>query len=317
MEVNFPELPKDIMSDINKLKPFGPCILLKTKYPNENNIRKLYNLCTGEFHHLYSPETRGRRCIGSPSGWLFTIDHNNNTHLLNPFTRQQIPLPSLQTLREDNSQSSVFRFALSSSDPSSQHDCVVMIIDSVSRKLAFASPKSKSWTTIERADNEGYCDVIFFKDRFYALTIYGDVRVCDIGTLCVEMFDFPIFPRTVLSRFYLLEFSGDLLQLVFESTTASFLAFKLDFDFLVRMRINDLGDNAVFLGTNISFSVSTYEYPELKRNSIYFIHDYQDCYENGDMGIYDFRMNRIEEFYALDSIIYSFCPALFFTPSLV
>ncbi|KAL5720248.1 SWR1-complex protein 3 [Ranunculus cassubicifolius] len=336
MEVNYPLLPEDIIHDILKRISFGPWMMLgETNTTRNTKVKDLQSFCdlsTGEFHENNVPETLGRRCLGSSSGWLLTV--GAKIHLLNPLTRQRIPLPSKKTLVQkqgfgfydlDASPSFVYRFALSSRNHQLEHDgCVVMVIYSESGKLAFASPKSKSWNAIKSLDY--FHDIVFFKGKFYAVNSDGGLSECNTDTSLIEPKQLKelAFKRNHWWKFYLFEMAGDLhlLKRSFEtkllgSDGASrycvgtcFEVYKFDFNTRkMWMKVSDLGNNAVFIGMNSSFSVSSIDYPNIKPNSIYFM-DGEDWYKNGkEIGIYDYKEKKFERLYKKG------CPAVFFKPS--
>lgn len=106
------------------------------------------------------------------------------------------------------------------------------------------------------------------------------------------------------------------------SGTKLYEVYKLDFHSKKWSELFDLGDYALFIGTNISFSLSTCDYPQLKRNSIYFTDDSSDCYGHGDggghdMGIFDFEKENVEPFYSGEDMLSTFCPPILFVPSLM
>ncbi|KAF6146093.1 hypothetical protein GIB67_033452 [Kingdonia uniflora] len=78
-------------------------------------------------------------------------------------------------------------------------------------------------------------------------------------------------------------------------------------------------DYAIFVGNNYSFSLSISEYPELKRNSIYFTDDYSEIYEEGggrNTGIFDNEEETIEFIDLGLDMRSAFSPPLWITPNL-
>ncbi|XP_042507139.1 F-box protein At2g26160-like [Macadamia integrifolia] len=81
--------------------------------------------------------------------------------------------------------------------------------------------------------------------------------------------------------------------------TINFEVFKLDFAGGKWVEVENLGDRAVFVGYNDSFSVSASEFPGCKGNCIYFTDDYFEGYyrqKHGacDMGIFDLGDRTVE-----------------------
>ncbi|XVF33453.1 hypothetical protein REPUB_Repub17cG0169900 [Reevesia pubescens] len=64
----------------------------------ENSDKRcFYNIAEEIFVDLEFPEIRGRRCWGSPFGWLVTCGLDLEIQLFNPLSRTSLPLPSLRT----------------------------------------------------------------------------------------------------------------------------------------------------------------------------------------------------------------------------
>ncbi|PIA42671.1 hypothetical protein AQUCO_02000250v1 [Aquilegia coerulea] len=190
--------------------------------------------------------------------------------------------------------------------------------------LAFASPGDKAWTAID-CPKESHKDIYSYNGQFYAISCNGIT------------IDFMPPPYTIKpwEMFYLVEMSGDLHLVVrlyekdedapegvFRCKAAYFEVYKLDFHSKKWIELNDLGDHAVFVGTNTSFAISTSGNPGLKGNSIYFTDDTTECYISGDggggrdMGIFDFQTKACMHFCSGGDILSSLCPPLFFLPSL-
>ncbi|CAA2960997.1 Hypothetical predicted protein [Olea europaea subsp. europaea] len=70
-----------------------PWLMLTEK--EESDMRQVYCPFNQKVYELSLPEICGRRCWGSPYGWLVTVDAAYNMHLLNPLSHVQIFLPPL------------------------------------------------------------------------------------------------------------------------------------------------------------------------------------------------------------------------------
>ncbi|XP_059666358.1 uncharacterized protein LOC132312115 [Cornus florida] len=83
--------------------------------------------------------------------------------------------------------------------------------------------------------------------------------------------------------------------------TLGFDVHRLDFDCNKWEPVECLGDRALFVGTNHSFSLSTLDYPELTGNSIYFTDDnfiaFNDTYRGHDNGVFHLKDNNIKPCY--------------------
>ena len=138
---------------------------------------------------FFLPEINQKWIAGSSNGWLFMIEMNGQeVHLLNPFTRAQIPLPSPSTFQhpggDDFIEDEDFGFiekAVISSNPnrrSSGGDCIVMAIISYMAVLSFCRPGDDKWTNLE-GSMAYLSDVVPYKGQFYAITEMGTTIVCD------------------------------------------------------------------------------------------------------------------------------------------
>ncbi|KAF8412280.1 hypothetical protein HHK36_000241 [Tetracentron sinense] len=197
--------------------------LMLPEQKNSNN-RAFFSLSKGMVHERPLPEARGKRCWGS-QGWLVTFSIDFNISPLNPFTGLQIQLPPHRTFKHHyvTSEEDEFGYtptllqevyikkAIVSSSPSSSSDYVVMVIHGPNIQLAFARPGDDAWTTIEKTRPGSYFDVIFYKEKFYAVNSLGDVVVYDVqGPNPTELQIIAKLPDFD-SNIYLVESSGELL----------------------------------------------------------------------------------------------------------
>ncbi|XP_037432051.1 uncharacterized protein LOC119298849 [Triticum dicoccoides] len=76
-----------------------PCLLYTSESAGDN-VACLYSLVEKRVYRLTLPEPplRRRFLIGSSLGFLVTVDHISEMHLVNPITAQQIALPSVTTM---------------------------------------------------------------------------------------------------------------------------------------------------------------------------------------------------------------------------
>ncbi|XP_059638432.1 uncharacterized protein LOC132280674 [Cornus florida] len=83
--------------------------------------------------------------------------------------------------------------------------------------------------------------------------------------------------------------------------TLGFDVHKLDYYHGKWEPVECLGDRALFVGSNHSFSLSTLDYPELIGNSIYFSDDnfeeFNNVYHGHDNGIFCLGDNNLKRFY--------------------
>ncbi|XP_039008801.1 putative F-box protein At5g55150 [Hibiscus syriacus] len=145
---------------------FPPCLLL-----TKTGDKCCFYDISGEeiLVELDLPEIRGRRCWGSPFGWLVTWGPDLEIQLFNPLSKATRPLPSLRPLNPYLLE----KPTLSSSPDDSDFDCIVLAIYSEHCSLAFAKPGDQAWTPIE--DIKGVDDAIYFKGSIYACQSTGEI----------------------------------------------------------------------------------------------------------------------------------------------
>ncbi|KAK9684261.1 hypothetical protein RND81_10G197700 [Saponaria officinalis] len=87
------------------------------------------------------------------------------------------------------------------------------------------------------------------------------------------------------------------------SETSSFEVFRVDFNNSKVERVESIGDRAIFIGANDSFSLCTAPYNHLQPNSIYFVEHKRasperKMYHNGEVRIYDMTDNELRTCFA-------------------
>ncbi|XP_077247708.1 putative F-box protein At4g17565 isoform X2 [Tasmannia lanceolata] len=196
-----------------------PLMMLPDK--EVTGTRNFYSITKNKLYNIRLPEFHGKWCCGSSKGWVVTVDKSSNIHLLNPFTSNQIQLPSLDKFPDDQNRCRPevrrdYRYmakALLSANPISTPDYIVVTIVTVASKLSFYKPGDEKWTTLNNQWGP-YEDVIYYNDKFYAITNHNAVVTFDFASS-----DFPKF--TVITpasgggeadKRYLVEFSGRLLK---------------------------------------------------------------------------------------------------------
>ncbi|XP_042483721.1 F-box protein SKIP23-like [Macadamia integrifolia] len=205
----------------------------------------------------------------------------------------------------------ILKVVLSSSPSNS--DFIAMAIYSNIRKLAIARPEDEAWTTIP-SEWSGFCDFIYYKEKFYAINWQGKVVSCDVGAHPkTTLITTPV--RQIYGQVYLVECSGELLQVVrkmkFDNyspdyETVGFNVFKLDSYSNLWVVMKNLGDQSLFRGYNTSFSIScdNSRAIRVKRDCIYFTDDSLDAhwmskeFGGSDMGIFHLEDGHIEHHYS-------------------
>ncbi|KAF9589058.1 hypothetical protein IFM89_018320 [Coptis chinensis] len=321
---------------------FSPWLMLTKRNTNSDDgqggsIRTIVSLSTRKLINIRLLETQGRRCWGSACGWLVTMGLDLNIHLLNPLSRIQISLPSLCAFPPDQQhafckpeklcQVFVEKFALGAKPPLPNQTSVVMAIYGGYGRLAFATPGDEAWTPVESSTFRTHEDIIFFNGHFYVVTSCGYLRVCEINMTIPRTTDIAPCPSNVKGsyKFYLMEISG-ILHLIVRNLHVNLHYFSVDFevykfDFCEKFwcDVLDLGDHALFVGNNNSFSISTSKYPEFKANCIYFTDDHGGFFHEHfyDMGVYNYNTGNMEEpFYSSEDLLSKISRPIFFMPSL-
>ncbi|XP_043687794.1 F-box protein At2g26160-like [Telopea speciosissima] len=278
-----------------------------------------FRLTDGKVLRLEIPETYfGSQCVvvGSNWGWLIMVDKMRRTNfLLNPFTRIVIQLPPLDTLpiHYDNDvgiPSVLFRIvskdnfinkamllsppaaAATTTNNSTLNDCVVIAIY-CNNELAFCRPGDDAWTSL----GIYFKDIILCHGKLYAITEQFDLKLVKLGGFNPKIKSCNIAPPVakedlspLQKSFYLVECLGELLMVIkyyvrdynlrYHYTSLTFKIFKLDLKGRRWIKVEDLGDRTLFIGTSTSLSVSARDHPGLKGNCIYFT-DHEDFGNRG------------------------------------
>ncbi|KAM7267587.1 hypothetical protein ACFE04_011082 [Oxalis oulophora] len=304
---------------------------------NTNNTdidRQFYDLSSGEILNLRLPDTINRRCLGVGFGWLLTLDFRFEMTLFHPLTHRKFILPSFSTFNNHDHDYEYELWeillwkAVASTNPwdSKNHDfnrdCVIMAFYGIGY-AATAKLEDKIWTDIEGPELAFCYDVVNYKSQFYLLS----------GLLHAYSVDgrqgLPIapFPKNLTGEyFYLVESVGELL-LVCRSIyaeerpdrTKTFKVFKLiknqndefEYEFI---EVETLGNQALFVGRNASFSLCATSTNWCRGNCIYFtddLLDFSQSNENGaghDMGRYNLRDGTLEKHYKGESLSFFSTP---------
>ncbi|XP_043710175.1 uncharacterized protein LOC122659089 [Telopea speciosissima] len=274
-----------------------------------------------EVHKLRLTEATGRLVCGSSAGWLVTLRSGGDIHLLQPFTRAHIQLPQLTfdafpdvpstfegSMRRVYIDKVIVGFSYSSnaapasSSSSFETDGVVMALCFKPKKLAFYRVgKDQNWASFEGFSGK-YKDIAFYKNRFYAIRNRSHIFVASgLDGPSATMEDLmEILNYGGLSKYYLVESSGDLLLVVRHlgsqrRQTLYFSVFKLDVDGGNMERLESIGNHCLFLDCNTAISLSASDVPGCKGNHIYFIGTCFAGYSMQSFGRYDMGVFDIED----------------------
>ncbi|MCE0480515.1 hypothetical protein HAX54_037444 [Datura stramonium] len=329
-------------NEIYKVPPVPqvPLLMLADK---DDDYREFYSLSEDVqvSSIIYLPEARKAECY-STKGWLCTISYtiDGEMNLLHPFSRTQIPLPpekNLWALQDIGPVEKRVIYhcvdkAVLSASPSVTSDYVLLVSYYAGvNDLAFWRPGDLNWNHIDKKWG-AVSDINYYDGQFYVVGYDGGVWVFDIAgpnephpivepRLLFQLED-DMFKQPGM-EFYLVEVSGALLLVGRFShgdgcQTFKFKVVELD---VVKGEIRtNLGDSAIFLGSNEVISVDASKCAGVKPNHIYFTDDWEERFndlEGGgggrDMGAYNLEDGKIESFYPGLSLS-PICPPTWITP---
>lgn len=131
----------------------------------------------------------------------------------------------------------------------------------------------------------------------------GLVVVCDINKLHREAKQLAssIDPQRIYKRFYLVAHKLKVIENPTTYETDCFAVHKFDLETTRWIKVTDLGDRALLVRSNTSFSLSTLAYREFRRNAIYntdshtiFVHRR----EQTDIGVYSYEDHTSSQIYS-------------------
>lgn len=209
--------------------PKVPVLMLAEK-KGDSDEREFFSLYTQKnwksVSHL--PEARQTKCMES-LGWLITVELDlrigGDMNLLHPFTRVQIPLPSLRKNEGYYITSRMFdhvKKAVLSASPSKTSNYTVVVDFTGWHSLGFWKNGDEKWTKIESKEYvSNVTDMIFYKGELYAATDNGRILVCDVlgpnptgGADIVFQDNRLMMIMFRYTHHYLVELSGELLIII-------------------------------------------------------------------------------------------------------
>ncbi|PIA45854.1 hypothetical protein AQUCO_01600237v1 [Aquilegia coerulea] len=292
---------------------------------NYNDTSNAFNY-SGERHYkLNLPNAFDWCCWGSPFGWLIIAPGQHQLEICNPLSNVRYPLPPLSTLEDFSQKKYYFRKAILAFIPSGSpsilpvKDQLVAVISFRGHgNLYFARLGDKAWTSVQipKSSNDSD-DMLYFNNQFYVVDTEGLVRSFDITSGNPVGIEFALAPGNIHEhgwgdgdedlQFYLVELMGELHMVVKyqywdselpESPSSRpfknwhmyfFRVYRLDLCTRKWKEVFTLGDYALFVGHNTSFSLLVSDYPEYQNSSIFFTDDLYDwdLQSGGDMGIFN------------------------------
>ncbi|XP_077220371.1 putative F-box protein At5g55150 isoform X2 [Tasmannia lanceolata] len=263
---------------------------------------KFFSLFEKKPYDIQIPEFHRKWCCGSSMGWVVTVDDSSNVHLINPLSKTQIQLPSLDKLmyprysflREIPRECIYINKIILSADPISTPDYIVVMIVGGHSLFSFYKPGDEGWTTLEIPWGP-LNDVIYYKGQFCCITKSCCILACDFASNGLPKFT--KITRAAGLASYIVESSGELLEVSKWNGKKGFISyfnvFQLDQSTGKWIELESLGDQVLFLGFNCSISLSALDFPQLKANCIYYADNdiYVDC------GIYNLKDGSIKDCY--------------------
>ncbi|KAJ3684024.1 hypothetical protein LUZ61_013188 [Rhynchospora tenuis] len=315
--------------------------------------RKFYNLLEGRHYYLDVPELCGTVLCGSSYGWLFTLDHKLNFHLVNPLTGECYDLPrpppfyegrielEMRLDAEELQRGLVFK-AILDCDPRTRSDFTALILCGEYYTPAFWTAGDTIWTVITdlpyRPD-----DIAFYEGNFYIVRSpcgdnYSEIYTFEVGTdpkatkLGLQVpcrgdpnyiiedtdtdCDYPVN--------YLVVFEGKLhlverfLEMSEHRLTTEFVLHELDLEGNKYFTCRHINGHALFLGASTPVVINPSHYHNYMKDAIYFTdlapHGFSELYGAEDLGIYDMIGKGITLYYPRDVVHHALAAPIWFTP---
>ncbi|CAH8259209.1 unnamed protein product [Arabidopsis lyrata] len=287
-------------SCIGGTNPTAPWIIL---FPNEhvktnNDSCKLFD---PRDHSSYTIRDLGfdmvrSRCLASSGSWFLMLDHKTDFHLLNLFTRERIPLPSLESI--DGWQMKFVRTGDSDFEMSMYYKAhglvsygknsdlrirgAVLWVDEKTRDYfvvwfhhsTFAYHKkggdNNSWKVFQPSKHQGCRHMVYKESKLYVLSPARNISVFDFsgGHSPVEYATLPS-PKDCYVRNLAVTLSGEVLIISSNPKKCFFTLYKIDPKSSKWRLIKSIGDEALILDLGITVAAKD----GVMRNCIYFSHD--------------------------------------------
>lgn len=283
-------------SCIGVTNPTTPWIILFTKEEQLENNNVSCKLFDPRDHSCYTVRDLGfdfarSCCLASSGSWFLMLLHRTDFYLFNMFTRQKIPLPSMESIDDSDATSS----SGESSDVRSIGSAVLWV-DEESRDYLvvwsynsfFAYHKrgdnNERWKLLKPLKSEGCIDMVFKQGKLYVLTVTRSVTVFDFlggdsPTEC-EITPPPRWCRQGLLNNIALTLSGEVLlieSIVTQKGRCFFDIFRRDpkrkDDWIF---IDSVGEEALLLDQGITVAAKD----GVMTNCIYFSSD-RFCRDSG------------------------------------
>lgn len=242
-------------------------------FSNIGDLYELYDPSRRKTYWLELPELQGSRICYAKDGWLLLYKlKTQHVFFFNPYTRQQIDLPSVELLYQ------VIAF---SSAPTSS-SCIIFTVKHVSPTIVAVStcrPGADQWTTVNYQNRLPFVSsiwnkLVYCKGLFYCLSLTGWLGVYnpEKGTWSVHSVPPPKCPENFFVKNwwkgkFMTEHDGDIF-VIYTCSAVNPVIYKLDQTNRVWMEMESLGGMTLF--ANFLSSLARTDLLGTMRNNVYF-----------------------------------------------
>jgi hypothetical protein len=240
-----------------------------------------FNTRTARRIRVHLPELRRYRIVGFTDGLVILL-HKSTTavRVVHPFTRAAVDLPPLvRVYRKEVGQYKYPMLQMVAVVCGSANSIAVAVWFPSKTVVLAAEPDDTDWKVIYR----GTCflTMLPFQGKVYAI-LWGSRSILQLYPPSLEVEGSPVvvahIPDDINLNFkiFMVESGGQMLLAVYPPGHSGFRLYEVHLRLRNStgtgelIRVDSLGDRALFLGTDRCLSVSTRGLPSLRGNSIYF-----------------------------------------------
>ncbi|KAJ7961168.1 F-box protein [Quillaja saponaria] len=269
MESRWPNLPDELLEQISKrigLKEFftigaactnffrfykhqkklfmesqPPFVILKT--PHAKKSCSFFCLSARQTFRVVLPYFWGKVYVGFSGGYMI-MTRGSRLWLINPFTREQLHIPESPFLHYCISEhDQVIHASIMGSE-----DFVIVSISSLTSSLdVYHSRNSSRANFAFNGDPWKVMDIAVFKGRIYAITDKAEIGVLSLTSAKLTLLELKSSPSSDLDSVKLVG-SDDHLLVVSFIPLKNLEVYKIDFSGMEWVKLDTLGDQALFLG---------------------------------------------------------------------
>jgi len=211
--------------------------------------------------------------LGSTEGYMIFDKKRGHIFLVNPLTGHQLSYNKSSVILRSTPRHDHIIMATTLG----KHNVLLAVSNDVGGwceyQVFHSSSRIDGWL-MHCEDEQAWVDVIVFKNRFYLLTSEAQLGEFKIEELYLK-FNWPVVKNNpkVNSQDLKLVVSDDKLFMVDFVADEYFNIYKIDFDAMEWIKVDDLGEQALFLGGKLGSAMkkpSKWGYPS---NCVYFLQD--------------------------------------------